>query len=251
MMRGSFKWNGVDSADYGVHITRQPDLIQSAERMTFQTVPGRHGTVALSQSMYGKPVYEDVIMAVDCIIDAPFATDLLSYMIENVGAWLTGYGELELPFLPNRYFKAHVTSQIPFSQIMRGREPREFTITFRCDPFVYFANTSLITFTQSENKLLNPGNVDSEPKITVTLNSGTGLLQIGDSAIYFSNLSGDVTVDCAAGIVYKNSPSSMFGANEVEIAEGFWPKFWPGLNAVNWSGGITKVVIEPRWRSRL
>ena len=44
-----FRWNGVKCTEYGMHVLEQPTLLSPKERMEFETVPGRSGSLTLTE----------------------------------------------------------------------------------------------------------------------------------------------------------------------------------------------------------
>lgn len=65
------------------------------------------------------------------------------------------------------FFYARAANQIEFAKVPRNRGQRTFTVNFRCQPFWYAEVVLPITLTASGSTITNPGNVASEPSITV------------------------------------------------------------------------------------
>ena len=94
---------------------------------------------------------------------------------------------------------------------------------------------------QSGSFVTNPGNVYAEPVITV-YGSGSITLMVGMSIADLSGIAGSITLDTPlmeaySGVTSMNSAMS-----------GEFPVLLPGVNAINWTGNVSKVVIEPHWR---
>ena len=170
-MRDSFVWNGRKSAELGLHIAEQPSIIVASERATFTPVPARSGTLT---QLEADDVYDDFILPVDCAV-----SDLSR--ISEIGAWLRGAGILVLPERPGGYYEARVVNQIEFVKVLRGRPNRTLTVTFRCHPFWYLIDVPDIGLSTSSTFIENPGNISSEPVITV-YGSGNIALMVGAAA---------------------------------------------------------------------
>lgn len=62
--------------NYGIHVVQQPEIVRPAERATFNSVPGRSGTLT---TLEGDDVYDDFILSVECsITDISRLTDITS-----------------------------------------------------------------------------------------------------------------------------------------------------------------------------
>ena len=95
--------------------------------------------------------------------------------------------------------------------------------------------------TQSGSFVTNPGNVYAEPVITV-YGSGAITLMVGLTIIELEGISGNITLNSAlqeaySGITSMNSAMS-----------GEFPILKPGMNAISWTGEVTKVEVKPNWR---
>ena len=87
----------------------------------------------------------------------------------------------------------------------------------------------------------NPGSVYSEPVITVY---GTGdiTLMVGTTIVELEGISGSVTLDSELQEAYSGAT----GMNSAMSGE--FPLLKPGMNAISWTGEVSKVEIQPRWR---
>ena len=233
-MRDYFEWNGLRSTAFGVHVTDQPGIIRAPERATFTNVPGRSGTLT---TLEGADVYDDFILPIDCTV-----RDLSR--LSEIATWLRGSGKLVTPEQPGGHYDARVVNQIEFAKVLRGRMNRTFTVTFRCHPFWYLSGVADIVLTESTSIITNPGNIASEPVITVT-GSGDITLMIGQTIIELEEVTGSVTLDTPLMEAYNGTTPLN------EIMTGEFPQLSPGATPISWSGNVTKVTITPNWRSLL
>jgi phage-related protein len=231
-MSAFFKWCGTKSTDLGVFVAQYPPITFPAERVKFTNVIGRSGALT---TLEGLDVYDDVQLSVEC-----FVRD--TSRIAEVGAWLKGGGALELGNRPGGHYEARVINQIPFEQVMRGRANRTFAAVFRCKPFWYVDGVAKITRTTSGGMITNPGNVHSLPIITITGNGDIGLM-IGQQIVELIGVNGSITLDGPLMEAYNGAAP----AND-KMLNGDFPILLPGVNAVSWSGTVTKVEIAPNWR---
>ena len=230
-MQDYFLWNGVDCRTYGIHVTEQPPITIPLERSTQTNVPGRPGSLT---QLEGDDVYDDMILTAICFISDPA-------QIPAIAAWLKGKGTVTFANRTGGYYNARIANQIPFEKVLRGNPHCSFAVNFRCYPFWYQENVSDVTITTSGDTITNPGSVYSEPLITV-YGSGNITLMVGTTIVELTNVSSSIVLDCALKEAYKGTTLMN------DHMSGDFPVLKPGLNAVSWSGNVTRIVIKPNWR---
>ena len=230
-MQDWFEWNGARSTEYGIYVTEQPPLTIPSERATFTNVPGRSGSLT---TLEGEYVYDDLIMTATFVISDP-------ERIPEIAGWLRGSGTVTFANRDGGFYYARVTNQIPFEKILRGNPHRSFAVNFRCKPFWYLSDVEPITLTASGTFITNPGSVSSEPIITV-YGSGEITLMVG-MTITELEITDKITLDTPLMEAYNSSTSMN------SCMSGDFPQLLPGKNAVSWSGNVSRVEIQPNWRS--
>lgn len=230
-MNDWFEWNGVRCTQYGLHVSQQPALTRPPERATFTNVPGRSGTLT---TLEGEDVYDDLILSAEC-----FVADVSR--LNEICGWLKGGGTVTFADRPGGFYYARIVNQIAFERILRGNSHRSFAVNFRCQPFWYEKNVQPTTLTQSTGILNNPGNVPSEPVIAVH-GSGEITLMVGLTIVELEGVSGSITLDTPLMEAYSGTSSRNSNMS------GDFPLLMPGMNAISWTGSVTKVVIQPNWR---
>lgn len=230
-MNDWFEWSGIRCTQYGIHVLEQPPVTIPSERVTFTDVPGRSGSLT---QLEGDDVYDDIVLTATCQIADPSR-------IPEIAAWLRGSGTVTFANRQGGYYHAHVVNQIPFEKILRGNPHRSFAINFRCKPFWYLSDVGLITLTTSGTFITNPGSVASEPVITV-YGYGEITLMVG-MTITELEITDKITLDTPLMEAYSGSTSMN------SCMSGDFPSLLPGKNAVSWSGNVSRVKIQPNWRS--
>jgi len=230
-MNDWFEWNGKRCTEYGIHVSEQPPLTLPAERVTFTDVPGRSGSLTTTESEY---VYEDMVLTAQCFIES-------GARVPEIAAWLHGSGAVIFANRPEGYYEARIINQIPFEKILRGNPHLAFAVNFRCKPFWYLRDVAPIPLTQSGSFVENPGSVFAEPVITV-YGTGAITLMVGMSITELEGVSGSITLNTPLMEAYSEA-TSMNSA-----MSGDFPVLLPGLNAVSWTGSVTKIEIKPNWR---
>ena len=230
-MTDYFIWNGVDCRTKGIHVSELPPITIPLERSKQTNVPGRPGSLT---QLEGDDVYDDMILTATCFISDPT-------QIPAIAAWLKGNGTVTFANRTGGYYKARIANQIPFEKVLRGNPHCSFAVNFRCYPFWYQENVSDVTITTSGDTVTNPGSVYSEPLITV-YGSGNITLMVGTTIVELTNVSSSIVLDCALKEAYKGTTLMN------DHMSGDFPVLKPGLNAVSWSGNVTRIVIKPNWR---
>ena len=227
-----FEWNGKRCTDFGIHVSEQPSLTIPAERVTYTNVPGHPGSLT---TVEGEDVYDDMVLTATCLLADPTKIPVFA-------AWLKGAGKVTFANRPGGWYEARIANQISFEQILRGNPHRTFAVNFRCKPFWYQANVQPITLTTSTQFITNPGSVYAEPVITV-YGSGDITLMVGTTIVELEGVSGSITLDTQLMEAYSGTIS------QNSKVTGEFPVLKPGANAVSWSGSVTKVTINPNWRT--
>ena len=230
-MTDYFIWNGVDCRTKGIHVSELPPITIPLERSKQINVPGRPGSLT---QLEGDDVYDDMILTATCFIADPA-------QIPAIAAWLKGKGTVTFANRTGGHYNARIANQIPFEKVLRGNPHCSFAVNFRCYPFWYQENVSDVTITSSGDTITNPGSVYSEPLITV-YGSGNITLMIGTTIVELTNVSSSIVLDCALKEAYKGTTLMN------DHMSGDFPALKPGLNAVSWSGNVTRIVIKPNWR---
>ena len=230
-MTDYFIWNGVDCRTKGIHVSELPPITIPLERSKQTNVPGKPGSLT---QLEGDDVYDDMILTATCFIADPA-------QIPAIAAWLKGKGTVTFANRTGGHYNARIANQILFEKVLRGNPHCSFAVNFRCYPFWYQENVSDVTITTSGDTITNPGSVYSEPLITV-YGSGNITLMIGTTIVELTNVSGSIVLDCALKEAYKGTTLMN------DHMSGDFPVLKPGLNAISWSGNVTRIVIKPNWR---
>lgn len=232
MINDWFIWNGRKCTEFGIHVSEQPPITLPAERATFTDVPGRNGSLT---TLEGDDVYDDMVLSASCFIADPSR-------IPEIAAWLRGGGTVTFANRQGGFYYARIINQIPFDLILRGNPHRSFVVNFRCKPFFYFYPAEPVTLTASGSSITNPYCIASEPVITV-YGTGTISLMVGMYIMEMEGIVDNIVLDSQLQEAYQGDRS----ANE--HVGGEFPQLKPGLNTVSWDGTVTKLTIQPNWRT--
>lgn len=131
-------------------------------------------------------------------------------------------------------------NSIDFQQVYKYTS--RFIILFNCKPFKYAVQNNILTFTESESFITNPGTIESKPIITVY---GTGdiTLTINEEIIELKDVHSKMILNTELQDAYDENQESL---NTKMIGE--FIKLQPGINKVQWTGNVVKIEILPNWR---
>jgi phage-related protein len=230
-----FGWRGVLSQDHGVVVTKLPPAVIAGRRVKTVVVPGRSGALHIEDG-----AWDEVLLTIECYL--PYEQGATVSGIETIAAWLQGQDWLTLSNRPGRRFRARLADAVTMAPLMEGFEDRVFALPFLAEPFAYEAAPTVLTSAEPFI-LTNPGTVFSEPLIELTA-TGDASLTIGDKTISIDGAPGTVMIDVPAGLIYAGD-MNLSGSASTED----WPLTIPtGECAVSWTGGVSRVKIQPNWR---
>lgn len=229
----SFTFGDKNSfTDYGILITKRPNIPSPKRRISNVVVPGRSSTLRFDEG-----AYDDITITVECSLKK----ENLPYSIDEIKGWLLGVGESNLifDFQLDRKYVAQVVNAIDFSQAYKIFS--KFIIVFNCQPFKYSVNNTTINLITS-GKVTNPGSINSEPIIKVVGN-GDITLNIKYQTVKFKGVTNHIILDSIQQNSYNQN-----GENLNSKVTGAFPILDIGENSISWSGNVSKVEVTPNWR---
>lgn len=224
-----FIWNGIKSTDMGVIMLKAPSISIPQRRVNEIKVSGRNGTLHEDEQTFGNYTKEAECHVMD------------RSQIDEVCKWLTGFGEVIFSSEPDKVYRAYIKNQISFGSILKNIN--DFLIQFDVQPFKYRANPLRDDLELTAPTVIrNGGTVYSEPIITV-YGSRDITLSINDVDYPLYGVSEYITIDSEMMEVFKENmnQNSKYGGET-------FPRFEVGENSISWTGNVTKIEIQPKWR---
>ncbi|WP_027309424.1 distal tail protein Dit [Caloramator sp. ALD01] len=225
----SVNFKGIDSSTFGLKVRKRPPICQAETKNIKIEIPGRDGYL-----IYSDNTRKGFTIPVEFF----FSTDNYIQNIRQIKEWLSGEGNLIFSDEPDKYYKATVYSA--FNIEIALQKLGQFIVLFDCQPFAYAVNNNLITLTAPGN-INNPGNIESQPRITV-YGQGNITLNINDNIIQLIDVVNSITVDSELFDCYKGNELK----NNCMIGE--FPTLKPDDNSISWEGKIYRIEIIPNWR---
>ena len=235
---GVIVYNGVSSEELGIVVETAPNYEIAERDYDVISVPGKNGDYVIDRGCFKN---------VDRVYNIAFAETIGDFAgsATLIAEWLySGYGykRLEDSYEPDYFVMARVSNEHTIHNLLQQAGRAE--ITFNRKPQRYLKigeHTTKINVNGS--RIINPTSFDSDPLIKV-FGSGSGTISIGNKTIQISNISDGLVIDCEMQEVYLGSTS--YNQNVNYMNDGF-PKLKPGRNIINFSGGVSRVEIIPRW----
>lgn len=238
-----FEYKGIRSTDLGLRIESKEVFSGPQYDLNFEEIPGRDGDLIRTNGRYPNvQVTYSVFLPAKSVLE-------LSAKIAAVKAWLytdlDRYHQLEDTYNPQFYRKAVFAGKLDIEDELN--RIGVFTVSFSCLPFMYSLEDGTQTEYATGDTVNNPYPFPSKPYIKV-YGSGNGTLTLQSASHnetwVFTALDEYLEIDSEQMNFYKDAEP----LNDLVEGSGF-PVLYPGENAITLTGGITKIEIEPRWRT--
>lgn len=219
-MNDNYKWKNVTFNSKGIIIEKTPIADKPQHSYTQYTIPGRSGYLAVDNK-----TFEPIIIPLECHLDKD------NVDINDIRAWLDGYGELQID--NEKKYTGFISNAISFEKVLNFRK---FILQFTVQPLA-----KALTSTSVNALSISTFSADTYatvyPKITIT---GTGDISLTLNGTSFTIYDADGTyiLDCEAKVITKN------GINQSSNMSGNFPYVVNGSNSVVKSGTITSLTIE-------
>ena len=236
-MEPYFIFRGIDSRDIGVVVEDMFDVHRPKRNVQAIQVPGRDGRLTQDDGTYDTYTISG---RVNCF----------GVPLSDVYAWLSGSGDLILGDEPTRSIRASAIAQIKNTRFRCDGCYDSLQVSFDCQPFRYHVEQAEgangIILTSSPATITNPGTYKSAPRLAIE-GTGTVTLAIGTQVMQLTDLEDGVIIDTELCECFDLTGSMLLNSKVTLLGDTF-PVLAPGANIVSWTGAVTKVTVEPRWR---
>ena len=224
-----FTFKGVDSREMGVIVTAMPETVRAERRIESITVAGRNGSLHTDEG-----VYESYDRTMECAL-------IKRAKLDEITAWLVGSGEMTFSTEPDKVYRVTIANKISIAKMMRVFQ--KFQVVMDTQPFKYSVNAAgdVLELT-APTTIRNSGTVYSEPIITV-YGSGNITMNINGEDLPLYGVQESITIDSEMMEVFKGSTNQNGKYGGIDF-----PRFEVGKNEISWTGNVSKIKIQPRWR---
>ena len=233
MLNETFYLDGIDARSAGIQLQAPIEFSEAVPVVEAQTIPGRNGDL-----IWETGSYENRSGSASCFC---LQRDV-EKAISSAGRFLMGkkgYRRLETSDDPDHYWLAKVENSPQIAMRLRTLAP--FEIGFDCKPQRFVkAGENAIIFTRN-GELFNQYGQIALPLITI-YGQGAGQLAIGDCVVDVKTLDGVLYLDSDTQNAYNGNENQ-----NMHINAPVFPVLGDGEIKIDFSGGVERVEIIPRW----
>lgn len=241
MKPGVFIMNGIDSEYLSTYIQDRPLIDVPQRKIEWKEGRGVDGSIPFDEGAYHNTVMEflTVTNGIDLIGDR----QALVNVMDTKGS----YGEFIPYFDPLKVYRVMLGEKMSFENKRHYGNVQVAKIIFTVKPYKYLIDSPEKIVT-GKTTMINPTNYVSQPLMRV---EGSGDVEIIVNGIKFGirNLPNKITIDGERYLAYTEGPIGPLESMNGRITSREYPIFKPGSNVVDFTGSVTKIAIEPRWRS--
>ena len=241
MKPGSFIIDNIDSSALKSVIQNRPDLETPKRKLNFVSVSGRSGDLPFDEE-----AYENTNMNLILFTMGQSEEELIYIRSKILHAFDHGSYVNFIPYFDsNKTYRVMLSSGPSFTSSGQNPEASQYALGLTVKPYkmlpkVLFETTSAITITNNTFYI-------SEPKITI---NGTGdiTLKVNGKPFVLKGIESYIVIDTEIAHSYKTVNDILLG-QDMKVFTLDYPILTPGKNTIEWTGNVTSVIVEPKWRS--
>lgn len=231
-MIGYFLLEGKSSRDYGIYISGSGTYDAPERDVSTVEIPGRNGNLLIDNGRF-----KNTSLKYPAFVRKHFKT-----RTDGAKRWLlknAGYRRLEDSYHPDEFRLARFAGPLEFDMKFLNRSG-ECELIFDCKPQRFLKSGEVWESVTGPITLYNPTGFPALPLIRVY---GTaGILIVGNIQVRIDAIDGYLDLDCDT----QNALKGTKNCNGDIYAPDF-PVLPEGTTGVSFSGGITRIEIQPRW----
>lgn len=218
--------DGINSTTKGICLAETPEIPVPERDVDNIEIRGRHGSLT---KKYG---YRDITFSLFFNL---LERDGIKQVIRGLKPWLLNAKKISFSDDPGFYYRIAqvVIPNIENTLNLYGY----FEVQIRAHPFQY-KQRDLVKIT-NPGQVMYYGSIEGEPEISI-FGSGDVSISINGRTFQIKGLSGSITIDSEAGLVYKGTQPA---GNKMI---GKWPYLDIGFNTISWTGPVTRLEIDPK-----
>ena len=209
-----------------------PSVQRPEERVSHVVIPGRSGELTQTE---GTDIYNSYIQTIPLIIDNEAD-------VRTAEKWLRGDGYVTFSGQSDLKQRARVINAVTFTKHSKNSLYWEGEVQFYCDPLKAKISDEPVEITESGTQITNPGDVESRPLITIA-GSGNVTVRIGTKSLSITGAASGWQIDSDLEWVMN-----AIGYPQMGVYTGVFPTIPVGNSTVQFTGEVTKLTIDGRWR---
>lgn len=228
LKEGELYFNGNRSLNLNLYLENYPSIPISNEEYEEIQVEGRSGSLIINKGTYPDKKITFTFTILSQQIDIDF---------ERIYEWLTEIEDNRLIF--GREDRCYKVKKVIFKDIQKQfKTIGEFDVTFLCEPFTQDLEKTVHEITSSGYKIYYNGNAPGDTLIKVY---GTGNIQltVNSETMQINNVADYVEIDSDLLQVRNKDKTS-----KDDDTSGDFILLEKGINAISYTGNVTKIIVE-------
>lgn len=222
--------NNQNTKNLGFALVGRPSIASAEKKYETTEVEGRDGSLTRFLG------YDDLKFSLN--FNILFQSDIKQKLREIKGV-LASADTLSFDDSPNFYYKIKQAQISETESVIKASGV--FNVDFVAEPFEY-QKTSSTAYTTKPISLTNQTTTTALPLIKIT-GTGTVVLSVNGTGITLTGLTSSIVLDSELQEAYTGLTTNM-NSN----MNGNFPVLRTGNNTITWTGAVTKVEIDPKWR---
>lgn len=242
MKPGHFIMDGQNSEDLGVVIQDRPLILTPRRRVEFKQAFGMSGTLPFDEMAYDNTPMNLNMFSVGSSENTADMNRSLIYDLFDSDRYIDF-----IPYFDSgKIYKVMTIVSPTFESKYFYEEGQSFTVELTVKPYKYYVDSPKVTLTTAGN-ITNPYSKESLPLIKI-YGSGDVTLKVNGINFVVKNVTDHIYLDCQAMFAYRDNSGVITNENS-KIFTRLYPYLKKGINTISWTGTVSKIEIEPRWRT--
>lgn len=242
MKRGAFIFDGVNSEDLNTLIQYRPIVDAPMRKVETKSPYGIDGDIPFDEGSYSNTEMELILVVNGRNVIAD--RQALYNVMDTRGM----YKEFIPFFDPEKIYRVMLMDKVQFENTHMYGNAQAVSVKFTIKPYKYLVKNDPVTISGTSGTITNPTNYVSQPIIKVT-GTGNVTLKVNGEDFNIRNLPNHITLNSERYIAYQEDTSGNLINMNDRVGTREYPILKPGVNTISATGSVTKIEIQPRWRS--
>ena len=242
MKRGSFIIDGVSSETVNTLIQSRPAIEAPLRKVEWTSPYGTDGDIPFDEGAYSNTSM-DLYMLTDGN-NAIQDRQALYNLLDGRGV----YKDFIPYFDPDKIYRVMLNDKVSFDSRYYLKEVQSLSVKFTVKPYKYLVDNDPIIMDEKNGQAINPTNYTSQPIIKI-FGTGPVTLKVNGFEYNIKEVEDTITLSSERYAAYQEYITGILSNMNHQIMFKEYPVLEPGVNNIEVIGDVTRVVIEPRWRS--
>ncbi|WP_438844747.1 MULTISPECIES: phage tail protein [unclassified Enterococcus] len=249
MRDGWFKLGNRWSEEFNAFICERPPKKKAKRMFTLEEVSGLN-KLAVNDAGY----YTNIEQTLNCFYLSPTLEHVQHYE-DVITEALDTRGEYVdfVPYWdPSYVYQVIVINEPNFEGTFHTLRGVPFSFDLSIAPFkknILGMNPIVL---ESQDSVYNPERYPAYPKIKI-YGSGNLTVSINGRETKFSDVTSDIIIDSDPDVMetYREVDGILVNEHKKLLSNQIYPYFDAGENRITWSNNVKKIVVEPRWQTKV